>query len=209
MWEGGRCNGQHYIFCHKTTTATHIKVEKVGISSNARLSPEMNERMDDWIIFWLREVKSNNCSRIELVCRQWYSGCQSHHIVIKKKIVGVVEGRTLCFTGASHTLHKKNMLICEWEILRRVWSVMSPQVFWLFISTRGCTPEFLCLSKRSVRHTHTLTSLARYLLLMGDLNRSQSRPHRSNWKVSAQDRPSWTFVLALKVKCRPNPCSGA
>jgi hypothetical protein len=34
----------------------------------------------------------------------------------------------------------------------------------------GCTPEFLSLSERSVRHTHALTSLARYLLLMGDLS---------------------------------------
>jgi hypothetical protein len=38
------------------------------------------------------------------------------------------------------------------------------------LAVGGCTPEFLCLSKRSVRHTHALTSSARYLLLMGDLN---------------------------------------
>jgi hypothetical protein len=48
--------------------------------------------------------------------------------------------------------------------------------FWLgfakilmFLPIGGYTPEILSLSERSVRHTHALTSLARYLLLMGDL----------------------------------------
>jgi hypothetical protein len=114
-------------------------------------------------------------------------------------------------------VHESRVSYLEWyqvqkaikvEVIWEPWSDVifvegEPIVYLKF--QLWCTPEFFCLSKRSVRHTHTLSSLARYLLLMGDLNRSQRRPHRSNWKVSASDRPSWTFSLSLKVKCRPNP----